>query len=85
MKSFKYVIPDPLGIHARPAGLFTKEAKTLSTDVKILANGKEADAKKLLQVMTLGIRQGQEVEIQVSGETEDADAAVMEAFMKANL
>ena len=26
MKEFKYVITDPLGIHARPAGLLAKEA-----------------------------------------------------------
>ena len=27
MKQFTYTINDPLGIHARPAGLLAKEAK----------------------------------------------------------
>ncbi len=28
MKQFTYVITDPLGIHARPAGLLAKQAKS---------------------------------------------------------
>ena len=39
MKSFDYVITDPVGIHARPAGILVKEVKnykdstiTLATD-----------------------------------------------------
>ena len=46
MREFKYVITDPEGIHARPAGDLVKEAKkyeckiTLTKDgVKILGNG----------------------------------------------
>ena len=30
MKEFKYVIKDEQGIHARPAGLFAKEAAYIS-------------------------------------------------------
>ena len=41
--------------------------------------------KKLMAVMTLGIKQGQEVEVQVTGGDEDATCAALEAFMKANL
>ena len=29
MKQFEYTINDPLGIHARPAGMLVKEAKAL--------------------------------------------------------
>ena len=85
MKSFTYVITDPVGIHARPAGNLGKEVKKYGSDVKILGNGKSADAKKLMAVMTLGIKQGQEVEVQVTGGDEDATCAALEAFMKANL
>ena len=43
MTSFKYVITDPVGIHARPAGALVKEIKKYDSDVKVLANGKSAD------------------------------------------
>ncbi len=85
MKAFTYVITDPVGIHARPAGNFVKEVKKYGCDVKILGNGKSSDAKKLMAVMSLGIKQGQEVEVQVDGPDEENVAAALEAFMKANL
>ena len=33
MKQFTYVINDPIGIHARPAGLLVKAAKALDSAV----------------------------------------------------
>lgn len=29
MKTFEYTITDPVGIHARPAGMLVKEAKKI--------------------------------------------------------
>ena len=40
MKEFKYVITDPEGIHARPAGEFVKAAASFASDVKITKDGK---------------------------------------------
>ena len=47
MKEFKYVIKDEQGIHARPAGLFVKEAAAFPCKVIIEKDGKEADAKRI--------------------------------------
>ncbi len=85
MKAFKYVITDPVGIHARPAGNLVKEIKEFASECKISGNGKTVDGKKLMQVMTLGIRQGQEVELTFAGEDEEAAAAAVEAYMKENI
>ena len=41
MKEFTYVITDEQGIHARPAGLFVKEAAACECSVKISKGGKE--------------------------------------------
>ena len=35
MKEFTYVITDPEGIHARPAGLLVKAAAGFKSDIKI--------------------------------------------------
>ncbi len=85
MISFKYVVTDPVGIHARPAGALVKEIKKYDSDVKIFANGKSADGKKLMNLMTLGVKQGNEIEVKVEGGDEAANAAAIEAFLKANL
>lgn len=85
MKSFKYVITDPVGIHARPAGELVAEAKKYASDITIACNGKSAKAKKLIALMGLGVKQGQEIEVSVEGADEDAAAAGLESWLKANM
>lgn len=86
MKQFTYTITDPVGIHARPAGLLVKAAKALDSAVTIeKADGKSAAATKLMAVMGLGIKQGDTVSVTVEGGSEEASAAAMEQFFKDNL
>lgn len=86
MKKFEYTITDPVGIHARPAGLLVKAAKVLDSTITIeKVGGKSAAATKLMAVMGLGIKQGDIVSITVEGGNEDANAATMEQFFKDNL
>ena len=86
MKEFTYTITDPVGIHARPAGLLAKAAKALDSTVTIAkADGKSAAATKLMALMGLGIKQGDTVTVTVEGGSEDANAATMEQFFKDNL
>ncbi len=85
MIKFNYVITDEIGIHARPAGLLAKTAKTVSSKVVIKANGKEADASKLMAVMGLGVKHGNEITVEVTGDDEAEAVVKMEEFFKANL
>lgn len=85
MKEFKYVITDPVGIHARPAGLLVKAIKAFNSDITVLKGDKSADMKKLLKLMGLGVKKGDEITVQVSGDDEDACASAVEEFLKANL
>ena len=86
MKEFTYTITDPVGIHARPAGVLAKAAKALDSTVTIAkADGKSAAATKLMALMGLGIKQGDTVTVTVEGGNEEANAAAMEQFFKDNL
>ena len=84
MKEFQYVVKDPLGIHARPAGLLVKEAKSGASEIVIEFGGKSADAKRLLAVMSLGVKSGNEVTVRVEGPDEDSRAEELKAFFEAN-
>ena len=85
MKSFNYVITDPLGIHARPAGMLAKEAKNVGDAVvTITKNGKTVKASQLMMLMSLGVKQGEEVTVAAEGADEDAAIAKMEEFFKEN-
>lgn len=86
MKSFEYTITDPLGVHARPAGLLVKELKKFTGHtITITKNDKSVNALKLMAIMQMCIKQGDTVTVSVEGENEEAIAAEIEEFFKTNL
>ena len=85
MKEFTYVITDPMGLHARPAGLFVKAAAGYASAVTVTAPNGKADAKRIMAIMRLAVKAGNEITVTCEGADEDAAAAGLEAFLKANL
>jgi phosphocarrier protein FPr/phosphocarrier protein len=62
------------GIHARPAALLAASLRTLAADVRLLARGREANARSTVALMGLSVQQGEEIEIRATGP--DAQNAV---------
>ena len=86
MKQFNYTIKDALGFHARPAGKFSKLAKSFEdTTVTLSANGKSVNAGQLMKLMGLGIKQGAEITIVCEGAKEVEAAEKLQAFLEAEL
>lgn len=85
MKEFKYVITDPEGIHARPAGELVKAAKTFACDIKLSKDGKTGDCKKIFGIMGLAVKKGNEVILTFDGEDEEAAYEAVSKFMQENL
>lgn len=85
MKEFTYVITDPEGIHARPAGTLVKAAAAFKSKVTIGKDGKDVDAKRIFGIMGLAVKQGQEIVLKVDGEDEDAAMEALSTFLKDNL
>ena len=85
MKTFNYVITDEVGIHARPAGMLVKEAKKYESQIMIKKGDKQVDVRKLMMLMGMGVKCGEEVTVEVTGSDEEEACAAMEAFFKANL
>ena len=86
MKQFTYTITDPLGIHARPAGLLAKAAKAFAdTTITVTKDGNTVKATQLMKLMSLTVKQGNEVTVAAEGPAEDEAIAAMEEFFKANL
>ena len=85
MKEFKYVVQDELGLHARPAGLLVKEAAKFKSAITLYSGAKKADAKRIMAVMSMGVKQGVEVTVTVDGEDEDAAFEAIKTFFETNL
>lgn len=75
------LIKAPHGLHARPSSLLTKEASKYTSDIKLIKEGKEFNAKSIMNLMTAGLKFNDEVTIEVSGADEaEAIAKVKELF-----
>ncbi|MFC5370560.1 HPr family phosphocarrier protein [Arcanobacterium bovis] len=62
-------IASAVGLHARPAALFTQAVEDSGLDVEISLPGEEpVDAASVLEVMTLGAQCGDEVTLSAEGE-----------------
>lgn len=85
MKSFNYIITDEIGIHARPAGMLVKEAKKFESQIVIKKGEKQADVRKLMALMSMGVKCKDEVTVEVTGADEETACSAMEAFFKENL
>lgn len=84
MKEFEFVVTDPQGIHARPAGLLVKEAKKFESNISVFKGARKGDLKKIFTVMALGVKQGESIKVQVEGADEEQAASAVEAFLKEN-
>lgn len=85
MKEFTYIITDPQGIHARPAGALVKAVAGLSSKITITKDEKSVDAKRILGIMGLGIKQGQKITITADGGDENKAVDELQVFFKDNL
>lgn len=85
MKEFKYIITEPEGIHARPAGMLLKKAREYKSKITITSGEKSSDATRLIQVMAMGIKSGIEVTVAAEGDDEEQAIADMKEFFENEL
>ncbi|MFO7681644.1 MAG: phosphoenolpyruvate--protein phosphotransferase [Chloroflexota bacterium] len=78
-ESLTLVVANKLGLHARPAARFVSTANQYDAAVQINLGGKTANAKSINQVATLGVRQGDRIEVKALG----ADAKQVLAAIQA--
>ena len=72
MKQLVVTIQAEAGLHARPAGVLVKKAGEFASKITIEKEGKSIDAKRLLAVLSLGAKKGDELTITAEGQDEEA-------------
>jgi len=80
MRKITLAVRVDVGLHARPAALFVKEAGRFESEISVrnCTTGSEwADAKSILSVLSLGVERDHEIELEVDGPDE---AEAIEAF-----
>ncbi len=61
------VLPNPSGLHARPAADFAKAAGTHASTVMVSKGDKTANGKSVLSLLALDCRQGDQITIETDG------------------
>lgn len=87
MPSIELPVLHPVGLHARPASLFVKQAAVFPCAISV-ANlsgaGKSVNAKSILSVLTLGVQAGHRVRIEAEGDQADAALLALQQLIAGN-
>lgn len=70
MQSKEVIVKNSTGLHARPATLLVKKASSFKSDIFIEFNGKTANIKSLIGVLSLGVGKDSKIKIITSGNDE---------------
>lgn len=81
-KTFKII--DPAGIHARPASVITKVAMGFQSDSKLKFGDKEGNLKSIMSIMSLGVKQNDDITLVVEGPDAEEAMSKIEASMSEN-
>lgn len=64
------VVKNRSGLHARPCGMIARSADKFKSEIIIEAKGKRVNLKSIMSLMSLGVKEGEEVKIIVEGSDE---------------
>ena len=85
MEQFDFIVQIPVGIHARPAMLMSKEAARFQSRIQIQNGPVKANAKNMASLLTLRAYQGDNVHFLIEGEDEQEAAEALREFCNNNL
>ena len=77
-------VKDEVGLHARPAAIFVKQAGQFDCEIQVRNLTTESDwvdAKSILSVLTLGIEQNHEIELEAEGPDEQTAITALSALV----
>lgn len=77
------VISNDLGLHARPAAMVAQTAQKYASDVYLITSGQKADAKSILDILSLAAIKG--TTLNLHGKGKDAKHCVEEIANLARL
>ena len=82
MYSEDVVVENELGLHARPAALFTRTASRFKSEVYVCKDGSQINGKSILGVMMLAAFQGTTLTIRAEGEDESEAVKALVELVK---
>jgi len=74
-------IENKAGLHARPAALFAQQASAFKSTIMIHKGDKSVNAKSIIGIMGLGVKQGESLLLKIEGPDADEVVVAMEKLV----
>ena len=90
MKEERRAVNNKVGLHARPAAIFVQEASKFTSEISVSAQDpdtkevRNANAKSILGILTLGVFQGMEIVIKAEGDDEEEAVTALVKIVEDN-
>jgi phosphocarrier protein HPr len=85
MREVTVTLRNKTGLHARPAALFVQAAKGFRSALRVRKDDREADAKSILSVLTLGAESGAVITLTAEGDDENLALETLQKLIESNL
>lgn len=81
MISKKLTILNRAGLHSKPASIFVENTVRFASEIYITKGSTRVNAKSIMGVMILSVQQGDEIELEITGDDEEAAMAKLEELI----
>lgn len=82
MKLIQYLVTNRLGAHARPCALLAQTSVNFKSTIVASGNGRKADCRNVLELLSLGVKKGDTLEVKIEGADEEACAEALTAVLE---
>ncbi len=84
MYSSEVVLKNETGLHARPASLFVSNAAKFSSEIKIIKDEKQYNAKSIFSILGMGAITGDRIKIVAEGNDEKEAVEYLAGLVESN-
>lgn len=84
MRESLLTVVNETGLHSRPADLFVRTAKLYGCTITLFNGARSADAKNIIKVILLNVKQNDQVRVQADGPDEEAAIADLTRLVQSN-
>ena len=67
----KVTLSNEIGLHARPASIFIRQAVQFPCDITVDKDGRSYNAKSIMSVLSMSASKGDEITIRAEGDSEE--------------
>ncbi|WP_410777436.1 HPr family phosphocarrier protein [Ectobacillus funiculus] len=77
----KLTVQLPRGLQARHTTIFVSKASSFKSEIILAKNGRSSDGKKIMKVMDLSVKEGDEIILMVNGIDEHVANKTLKKFL----